>query len=434
MKYKIHALPIWEKGHFRENQEDSIFPYQGMVSDDDRLFMVCDGMGGHESGEIASNAVIEAMSKRILEDSTPEGPFSDELLKQALSDAYDLLDQRDPNPESIKRMGTTMTLLKFHEDGATVAHIGDSRIYQFRLQDDKMMVVFKSVDHSLVNDLVKVGELTPEEALNSPLKNRLTRAMQSHLDSRPKAEIQHIDDIRPGDYFFLCSDGMIENADDENLCFMLGRNVSDEEKVGMLKGNSEDNHDNHSAMLVHILQVDGAPESVPTNIEPAAEKPAEGQVQQPVAPVQGQMKEPVVQPLPPSSPSRWLKVLILILFAACAWLVYQYFSTRPVSDQPQKPKTEEQQGGMEPIKAPDKAPGSKEPGKNKPEKLPTDKPAAPKPAQQASPSAGNEAGHQASQPGGEAAAPTPPTVNSEEHEAEATSDQSSVDNLLNNLQ
>lgn len=258
MTYKLHALPIWEKGNYRDNQEDSIFPPLGLVTDDARLFMVCDGMGGHEAGEVASGAVVEAMSQRILQDTTPDGTFTDEHLATALADAFDLLDERDPNPDSLKRMGTTMTLLKFHADGATVAHIGDSRIYQFRKVDDKMRVIFKSVDHSLVNDLVKVGEMTEEEARISPLKNRITRAMQSHLENRPKADITHLTDIQAGDYFYLCSDGMLENADDDNLCFIFGHACTDEEKVNMLRGNSEDNRDNHSAMVVHVLSVDAA--------------------------------------------------------------------------------------------------------------------------------------------------------------------------------
>lgn len=257
MKYKIRALTIWEQGKYRENQEDAVFPALGTTTEQDRLFMVCDGMGGHEAGEVASNAVIEAISKRVLSDATPEGSFDDAILLNAISDAYDLLDERDPNPESLKRMGTTMTFLKLHEGGATVAHIGDSRIYQFRNVDGEMTVCFKSVDHSLVNDLVKVGEMTEEEARTSPLKNRLTRAMQARLENPPKADIAHISDIQPGDYFLLCSDGMIENADDQNLCFMLGCDRTDDEKLNMLIRNSDDNRDNHSAILVHILEVDG---------------------------------------------------------------------------------------------------------------------------------------------------------------------------------
>lgn len=265
MKYKIQVLSVYEKGHYRDTQEDCIFPLEGRVTVDDRLFMVCDGMGGHEAGEVASQAVCEAMSSYILKTAPSEEALTDEILSQALAEAYNLLDERDPNPESAKKMGTTLALLKLHTEGATIAHIGDSRVYQFRTDEEGgLRVIHKTVDHSLVNDLLRVGELTVEEAENFPRKNVITRAMQSHMDRRPKADISHIDDIKAGDYFLLCSDGMLENdMTDENLCNMIGMpDRSDEEKREMLIKRTADNHDNHSAYLVHILDVDGTLQNV----------------------------------------------------------------------------------------------------------------------------------------------------------------------------
>lgn len=263
MNFKIHPLSIYEQGHYREGQEDNIFPAHGTATAADRLFMVCDGMGGHDAGEVASQAVCEAMSQSILAQTKGGKPVTDDVVNQALTAAFDLLDQRDPNPDSIKKMGTTMTLVAFHDEGVTVAHIGDSRIYQFRPSaDGKTQVMFKSEDHSLVNDLIKVGELTPEEAKTFPQKNVITRAMQANMERRSKADIRHLTDVCAGDYFYLCSDGMLENATDENLCFMIGKpDASDDEKVQMLRGQSDDNRDNHSAYLIHVLEVEGG---VPT--------------------------------------------------------------------------------------------------------------------------------------------------------------------------
>ncbi|MBO7068611.1 MAG: serine/threonine-protein phosphatase [Bacteroidaceae bacterium] len=271
MEYKIKVLSIYEKGHYRDTQEDSIFPQSGDFTADDRLFMVCDGMGGHEAGEVASQAVCEAMSRVIQELAPAEEVLTDEILSKALTEAYDLLDERDPNPESAKKMGTTMTLLKLHRDGATIAHIGDSRVYQFRPDEDgNMQVVHKTVDHSLVNDLLKVNELTPEEAENFPRKNVITRAMQSHLERRPKADVSHIEDVRTGDYFLLCSDGMLEHTSDQNLCYMIGMpETDDEKKIKMLKDTTEDNKDNHSAYLIHILDAEDCTQTIPVkNDEP----------------------------------------------------------------------------------------------------------------------------------------------------------------------
>lgn len=272
MKYKIKVLSIYEKGHYRDTQEDSIFPQDKQFTADDRLFMVCDGMGGHEAGEVASQAVCEAMSRVIQELAPAEDVLTNDILSQALTEAYNLLDKRDPNPESSKKMGTTMTLLKLHREGATIAHIGDSRVYQFRMDEDgKMQVVHKTVDHSLVNDLLKAGELTAEEAENFPQKNVITRAMQSHLERRPKADVTQITDVRSGDYFFLCSDGMLEHTSDQNLCYMIGMpDADDEKKVNMLKDTTEDNKDNHSAYLIHILEAEGGISGVSTKTKTPA--------------------------------------------------------------------------------------------------------------------------------------------------------------------
>ena len=113
MKYKLNVCSVYELGQ-RANQEDSLFPAHQEATDQDRLFIVCDGMGGHSAGEVASSLVCEAMSKSVLE-ACPEaeGTFSDAYFKDALSDAYDALDKNDNG--DVKKMGTTMTFLKFHQ-------------------------------------------------------------------------------------------------------------------------------------------------------------------------------------------------------------------------------------------------------------------------------------------------------------------------------
>ena len=147
-----------------------------------------------------------------------------------------------------------MTFLNFHDNGCLLAHIGDSRIYHIRPSEKK--ILFKTRDHSLVNDLIEIGELTPEEAKISKQKNVITRAMQPNLERRPKADLKHIKDIQPDDYFFMCSDGMLEETEDENLLNILSEtDNSDEEKLEILIKVSENNKDNHSAYLIHVLDV-----------------------------------------------------------------------------------------------------------------------------------------------------------------------------------
>lgn len=257
MKYKLHPYNLQELGQ-RENQEDSLFPCLDCQTAQDRLYILCDGMGGHEKGEVASATVCETMSQTILSHWNPDEPLSEELLQQAIEEAYNALDAKDN--DAAKKMGTTMTLVCFHADGVTVAHIGDSRIYQLRPAKKKepAEIVWRTRDHSLVEDLIKIGEITEDEAKNHPQKNVITRAMQPCQERRSKADIQHLTDIQPGDYFYMCSDGMLEQTTDENLLFIITNpKATDEEKIEMLRKVTEENKDNHTAHLIHVDKVEG---------------------------------------------------------------------------------------------------------------------------------------------------------------------------------
>ena len=108
-------------------------------------------------------------------------------------------------------MGTTLTFLAFCTDGVLVAHIGDSRVYQFRRGQG---VVFRTRDHSLVEDLIAAGELTPDEARTHPRRNIITRAVQPHQESPVRATFRVLTDVRRGDLFLLCSDGVTEQLED----------------------------------------------------------------------------------------------------------------------------------------------------------------------------------------------------------------------------
>ena len=284
MKYKLKVYNIWECGqrvdsNGNPHQEDSIYPAYGQQKDTDRLFILCDGMGGHEAGEVASSTVCSAMSKSIFE-SVPdaEGDFSDENLLKAIEDAFNALDALSTGDvSSEKKMGTTMTFLKFHNKGCTIAHMGDSRVYHIRSGKgrDDTKILFKTNDHSLVNDLIKVGELTPEEAKQSKQKNIITRCMQPKMERHPKPDVYHTVDIKPGDYFYMCSDGMLEQMEDENLLFNFSEATGDDEnKINILTQATSQNLDNHSAIIIHVLDViDPLPvEAAP--VPPAANKPA----------------------------------------------------------------------------------------------------------------------------------------------------------------
>lgn len=252
MKFQLYQpQAIHELGN-RKNQEDSIYPVKGEATTDDRLFLVCDGMGGHDKGEVASAAICKGMSEAMKEMMTDHSIIQDEQFESALTKAYDSLDAADEAHEG--KMGSTMTFLCLHKGGCMVAHIGDSRIYHLRPQTNE--VLYRSRDHSLVQQLYELGEISYNEMSTSPRKNIILKAMQPYQDERVKATIVHITDIREGDYFYLCSDGMLEEMEDDELMDIMKAGTTDEEKAQELIRRTVGNADNHSAYLIRIKAVE----------------------------------------------------------------------------------------------------------------------------------------------------------------------------------
>ena len=241
MKIELYPpLSIHEIGQ-RENQEDSIIQWNN------RLFVLCDGMGGHEKGEVASQTVCLSLVTWFDNNIKPDEPFCDDQLREAIEFAYTELDKyADDNP---RQMGTTLTLLYLGSKGITAAHMGDSRIYHIR---PDVGVLYQTRDHSLVFDLFQAGEITYEQMATFPQKNIVTRAMTPGEDNRMRSDIIHITDIQPNDYFYMCSDGMMEKMTNNELLTLFSADMDDKMKVGQLKMATNQNFDNHTAWIIHI--------------------------------------------------------------------------------------------------------------------------------------------------------------------------------------
>ncbi len=243
MKISLYPpLSIHEIGQ-RTNQEDSIAQW------DNRLFVLCDGMGGHEKGEVASQTVCQSLVKWF-ENNIKDDSFSDDQFHAALDQAYSELDTFDN--VSFRKMGTTLTLLYIHSEGITAAHMGDSRIYHIR---PNVGILYQSRDHSLVFDLFQSGEISYDEMQNFAQKNIVTRAMTPNEDNRMRPDVIHITDIKPGDYFYMCSDGMLERMTNDELAALLSSEASDDEELLQLIAATSNNQDNHSAWLIHVKNV-----------------------------------------------------------------------------------------------------------------------------------------------------------------------------------
>lgn len=251
MKFTLYPpQAIYEIGQ-RQNQEDAIFPKIGEATNRDRLFILCDGMGGHEKGEVASNTISQALAAYLDKNASADAIVSDEVLLDALEYAYQQLDAKDDG--AAKKMGTTLCLLLFHRGGVTAMHIGDSRIYHIRPSEHR--IIYQSKDHSLVYDLYQAGEITYDEMRTSPQKNIITRAIQPGEDNRVRPAIVHITDIQPGDYFYICSDGMLEQMENDELCKLFSTDSTDKKKCQQLISATANNKDNHSAYIIHVENV-----------------------------------------------------------------------------------------------------------------------------------------------------------------------------------
>ena len=248
---KIELFPpfsIHEIGK-RDNQEDALWPEEATT--ETRLFILCDGMGGYEHGEVASQLVCQTIPL-VLQGSISlnNEDLTDEDLLGFLERAYQELDRVATNDS--QKMGTTIAMLYLGRKGITALHMGDSRIYHIRPQGG---ILYQSRDHSLASELFQAGEITYEEMLNYPQKNIITRAMMPGKENRMHPDIIHITDIQPGDYFYMCSDGMLEEMTNNQLFNILTSKAIDDEKRKELVDLTNDNQDNHSAWIIHIKDV-----------------------------------------------------------------------------------------------------------------------------------------------------------------------------------
>lgn len=178
--------------------------------------------------------------------------FSDEEFQKVLNRAYEALDEA--SDAGNRGMATTLTFLAFHTHGALAAHIGDSRIYQIRPGEG---IIYRSEDHSLVNALLRSGNISPEEAKNHPKRNIITRCMSAADSGRERddATAVNLQDIAPGDYFLLCTDGVTGHVEEEELLELYASDTTDEEKNRLLAERCASSADNNTAIQIHIGRV-----------------------------------------------------------------------------------------------------------------------------------------------------------------------------------
>lgn len=241
----------------KDQQEDAVWPLFSDVTESNRCIVLCDGVGGSEHGEIASQTSSKVIGEYLSEVIAKSNYVCDEDVQDAVNMAYDKLEELDIDTSDggTVSMATTLTCVCFHTDGILAAHMGDSRIYHVRPGHG---LLYQSADHSLVNALLQAGELTIEEAKVFPRKNVITKAIQPHGSKRFKAEVHQLTDVKSGDYMFLCCDGVLEQLTNERLVEILSMSCTDDEKIQLLEAESTDKtKDNFTAYLIPIDNVQG---------------------------------------------------------------------------------------------------------------------------------------------------------------------------------
>lgn len=232
----------------RDNQEDARFPNIDNPATDNATFVVCDGVGGCEKGEVASATVCGIIGKMLSEHKNTDD-FSDEDFRVVLSNAYKALDE--VSDESNRGLGTTLTFVTIHSDGILAAHIGDSRIYQIRPGEG---IIYRSEDHSLVNALLRSGNISPDDIKDHPKGNVITRCMSANDGVRDNddATVINLQNIASGDYLLLCTDGVTGKVDDEELIELYNSDKTDEDKCKYLAAKCIDSADNNTAIQIHV--------------------------------------------------------------------------------------------------------------------------------------------------------------------------------------
>jgi protein phosphatase len=249
---QISARGVTDVGRKRDHNEDSF-----LVDDDLGLFVVADGMGGHAGGGTASRLAVDTIQQSLRSARTADpGAFTApgtldasplrEHLRAAIEAACRGIYRRAQDEPALSGMGTTVTAALVHGGNAYVAHVGDSRCYLLR--GGRIYQI--SEDHSLVNEQVKAGALTPEEARTSRFKNIITRSVG--FEEEVQVDLLGVEAER-GDVLVLCSDGLSNLVRDEELLKAAATAPADESARALVElANDRGGDDNITVVVVRL--------------------------------------------------------------------------------------------------------------------------------------------------------------------------------------
>jgi PPM family protein phosphatase len=213
------------------------------------LVAVADGMGGHNAGEVASDLALKLISQQLMS-TRKEGVQADEIkktLRNSIISAHKTICEKSRNTPECIGMGTTIAGLYFYRDALYTFHAGDSRVYRMRNGGLFQM----TNDHSLVQELVNVGQITKEESYLHTKKNEITNSLGGG-DNRCKPEITDQYALWPDDIFVICSDGLSDMLNDRLLAKALAEDIPLRDKMDSMiaLANEQGGEDNITAILI----------------------------------------------------------------------------------------------------------------------------------------------------------------------------------------
>lgn len=243
---KLMVYGVTDVGLVREHNEDCI------DWDLERgLFLLADGMGGHNAGEVASDLAIQSVKRAMYDLLTPEViesgvvDFSNAIYDAIVFANQEIYEQAQERPECAG-MGTTLVVVLVQDNRAIIANVGDSRMYYLR--DGKLNQI--TTDHSLVQEMVDGGFLTEDEAQKSVSRNLITRALGIADDVDVDL---HQQELKVGDIFLMCSDGLTDLVTDEEISTILNENKDDLETAAQKLvncANDKGGKDNTSVIII----------------------------------------------------------------------------------------------------------------------------------------------------------------------------------------
>ncbi len=253
LRDKISFAEITDVGKVREHNEDAIG-----TDNDMGLMVLADGMGGYNAGEVASGIAVQTITELAAEGATREerndldpttGMMRQTIvLRDAVSRANKIIYQTAQSQTHCEGMGTTLVAAMFYDNKVSIAHVGDSRAYRLRGGVFEQL----TLDHSLLQELVDRGFYSEEEAQRSTNRNYVTRA----LGVEPTVDVEvHEYDVLPDDVYLLCSDGLCDMVEDEDIHLTISTFNASLDVVGqqlVQLSNDHGGRDNISVMLAQV--------------------------------------------------------------------------------------------------------------------------------------------------------------------------------------